>query len=105
MKLNRNVGLLVLAVASIGGAAGVTYAQTTAPARASAQRYQVHLTLFLSLRFQPTPAGVLKTSAAHFDRHLLGQLIHYVLGRLNIFRWSNLPTSIVFLKNTHNSTS
>jgi Spy/CpxP family protein refolding chaperone len=32
MKLNRNVGLLVLAVASIGGAAGVAYAQTTAPA-------------------------------------------------------------------------
>ena len=32
MKLNRNVGLLVLAVASIGGAAGVAYAQSTAPA-------------------------------------------------------------------------
>ena len=32
MKLNRNVGLLVLAVASIGCAAGVAYAQSTAPA-------------------------------------------------------------------------
>jgi len=32
MKLNRNVGLLVLAVAGIGGAAGVAYAQSTAPA-------------------------------------------------------------------------
>jgi Spy/CpxP family protein refolding chaperone len=32
MKLNRNVGLLVLAVASIGGAAGVADAQSTAPA-------------------------------------------------------------------------
>jgi protein CpxP len=32
MKLNRNVGLLVLAVASIGGTAGVAYAQSTAPA-------------------------------------------------------------------------
>ena len=32
MKLNRNVGLLVLAVASMGGAAGVAYAQSTAPA-------------------------------------------------------------------------
>jgi Spy/CpxP family protein refolding chaperone len=31
MKLNRNVGLLVLAMASIGGAAGVASAQTTAP--------------------------------------------------------------------------
>jgi protein CpxP len=30
MKLNRNVGLLVLAVASIGSAAGVAYAQTAA---------------------------------------------------------------------------
>jgi Spy/CpxP family protein refolding chaperone len=32
MKLNRNVGLLVLAVASLGGAAGAAYAQSTAPA-------------------------------------------------------------------------
>jgi len=32
MKLNRNVGLLVLAVAGIGGAAGVAHAQSTAPA-------------------------------------------------------------------------
>jgi periplasmic protein CpxP/Spy len=29
MKLNRNVGLLVLAIASIGGAAGIVSAQTT----------------------------------------------------------------------------
>ena len=35
MKLNRNVGLLVLAVASIGGAAGVADAQSTAPATAT----------------------------------------------------------------------
>ena len=32
MKLNRNVGLLVLAIASIGGAVGVASAQTPAPA-------------------------------------------------------------------------
>jgi Spy/CpxP family protein refolding chaperone len=32
MKLNRNVGLLVLAIASIGTAAGIATAQTTAPA-------------------------------------------------------------------------
>ena len=31
MKLNRNVGLLVIAIASIGSAAGIAYAQTTAP--------------------------------------------------------------------------
>jgi Spy/CpxP family protein refolding chaperone len=36
MKLNRNVGLLVLAVASIGGAAGVAYAQSTAPTTTTA---------------------------------------------------------------------
>ena len=29
MKLNRNVGLLVVAIASVGGAAGVAYAQST----------------------------------------------------------------------------
>jgi protein CpxP len=31
MKLNRNVGLLVLAMASISSAAGIAYAQTTTP--------------------------------------------------------------------------
>jgi Spy/CpxP family protein refolding chaperone len=31
MKLNRNVGLLVMAVASLGGAAGIAYAQSTSP--------------------------------------------------------------------------
>ena len=43
MKLNRNVGLLVLAVASIGGTAGVAYAQTaTAPAAATTATAPAH---------------------------------------------------------------
>ena len=35
MKLNRNVGLLVLAIASIGTSAGIASAQTTAPSTSS----------------------------------------------------------------------
>jgi Spy/CpxP family protein refolding chaperone len=35
MKLNRNVGLLVLAIASIGTAAGIASAQSTAPTTSS----------------------------------------------------------------------
>jgi Spy/CpxP family protein refolding chaperone len=43
MKLNRNVGLLVLAVASMGGAAGVAYAQsTTAPATTTTTTAPAH---------------------------------------------------------------
>ena len=42
MKLNRNVGLLVLAVASIGGAAGVAYAQSTAPATTTTTTAPAH---------------------------------------------------------------
>jgi protein CpxP len=43
MKLNRNVGLLVLAVASIGSAAGVAYAQTTtAPATTATTTAPAH---------------------------------------------------------------
>ena len=42
MKLNRNVGLLVLAVASIGGTAGVAYAQSTAPATTTTTTAPAH---------------------------------------------------------------
>ena len=42
MNLNRNVGLLVLAVASIGGAAGVAYAQSTAPATTTTTTAPAH---------------------------------------------------------------
>ena len=42
MKLNRNVGLLVLAVAGIGGAAGVAYAQSTAPATTTTTTAPAH---------------------------------------------------------------
>ena len=42
MKLNRNVGVLVLTVASIGGAAGVAYAQSTAPATTTTTTAPAH---------------------------------------------------------------